>query len=68
MKNITVLSNKMLKEMIDEFNNSESFLLSYHPLSEGFMIKSTEYLSKIDCYHPNKIAHEHVYIIYVIVS
>lgn len=50
-------ANKLLIEMIKKYESNGSFLFSYHPITENFMIKSTKYLSQVDCYHPNKQAH-----------
>lgn len=57
MKRTVKEANKLLIEMIEKYESNDSFLFSYHPITENFMIQSAKYLSKVDCYHPNKQAH-----------
>lgn len=46
-------SNDLLHQILHRHPSTDSFILSYHPLSEGFMLDSVEYISKVDCFHPN---------------
>lgn len=57
IREVSRKANEMLHQVIKHHPSHDTFILNYHPMTEGFMLDDTKYISRVDCFHPNTIAH-----------